>query len=260
MQAVGGSKGIKVKNYFRNLSKIEFVLTQACTGRCKHCSEGDHSANGDRIDPAIAANAVRSLASKYGIKTVMVFGGEPLLHIEAVERVMKVALELGIPHRQIITNGFFTKSERRIAEVVRSLAECGVNDLLLSADAFHQQTIPLDTVKAFAREAVKNNIPIRLQPAWLVSREDTNEYNEQTRKVLASFSEMNIPISLGNVIFPEGNALKYLGDYFKEGAPKNPYEEDPFDVHCISVSPNGDVLSGNVYKNDILDIMENYQP
>ena len=64
---------------FQNLNKIEFVITNACTGRCKHCSEGDHTSCGERIDPAIAADAVRMLAADYDIKTVMTFGGEPLL-------------------------------------------------------------------------------------------------------------------------------------------------------------------------------------
>ena len=45
--------------YLKNLKKIEFVITNACTGRCKHCSEGDHTACGERIDPETAASAVQ---------------------------------------------------------------------------------------------------------------------------------------------------------------------------------------------------------
>ena len=55
----------------------------------------------------------------------------------------------------------------KLREVVERLAACGVNDLLLSVDAFHQETIPLSLVKQFATEANKSGIPIRLQPAWL---------------------------------------------------------------------------------------------
>ena len=35
-------------------------MTYACTGRCKHCSEGDHTSCGEHIDPQIAADAVRT--------------------------------------------------------------------------------------------------------------------------------------------------------------------------------------------------------
>ena len=62
------------------------------------------------------------------------------------------------------------------------------------------------------------------------------------------------------MIFPKGNALKYLGEYFTAERPKNPYKEDPCNVKCVSFDPNGDVLGENVYENDVLDILKNYEP
>ena len=244
--------------YLENLSKIEFVVTNACTGRCKHCSEGDHAACGERIDPQIAADAVRKVAAVYDIKTVMTFGGEPLLYPDAVYAIMTAAKELNIPKRQVITNGYFSKNADKIREVAKGLAACGVNDLLLSVDAFHQETIPLDIVRKFAAEAKARGIPIRLQPAWLVSATDDNPYNVKTREILAAFADLEISENEGNVIFPEGNARKYLAEYFTDTLPENPYAEDPRDVRCLSFSPNGDILDGNVYKQDVMEIIRNY--
>lgn len=244
----------------KNLNKIEFVVTYACTGRCKHCSEGDHTSCGERIDPQIAADAVRKIAVEYDIQTVMTFGGEPLLYPDAVERIMTAAKELNIPRRQVITNGYFSKNADRIREVAEQLAACGVNDLLLSVDAFHQETIPLNVVRQFAAEAKACSIPIRLQPAWLVSATNDNPYNRKTRKILDSFADMGISVNEGNVIFPEGNALKYLAEYFTDKLPENPYVEDPRDVRCVSFEPNGDVLGGNVYERDIMEIIRDYLP
>lgn len=244
--------------YLKNLNKIEFVVTYACTGRCKHCSEGEHTSNGERIDPAIAADAVKKIAAEYDVQTVMTFGGEPLLHMEAVERIMSAARELNIPKRQVITNGYFSCDKARINDVAERLAACGVNDLLLSADAFHQETVPLEIVRIFAEQALSRNIPLRLQPAWLVSKSDNNEYNVKTREILESFADLDVPVGDGNVIFPEGNAKKYLAEYFEGTVPENPYVEDARDVRCISFSPNGDVLHGNVYREDITHILESY--
>ena len=249
-----------MNKYLKNLSKIEFAVTFACTGRCKHCSGGDHSDCGEKIDPVVSADAVRRIAALYDIKTVMTFGGEPLLHTDAVYSIIGAAKEMNVPKRQRITNGYFSKDESTVREVAKRLYECGVNDLLLSVDAFHQETIPLETVRVFAAEAKRCGIPIRLQPAWLVSPEAKNPYNEKTRALLDSFSDLGISESDGNVIFPEGNALKFLSEYFVDSTPENPYIEDPYDVRCISFSPNGDVLDGNVYLRDIADIMENYKP
>ena len=246
--------------YLKNLNKIEFVVTYACTGRCKHCSEGDHTSCGERIDPVIAADAVRKIATQYDIKTVMTFGGEPLLYTDAVYTIMTAAKELNIPKRQVITNGCFSKNADKICDVAERLAACGVNDLLLSVDSFHQETIPLEIVKTFAAEAKKCGIPIRLSPAWLKSSVDDNPYNVKTREILDSFSDLELPVGEGNVIFPEGNALKYLADYFTDNLPDNPYTEDPCNVKCLSFEPNGDVLGGNVHKRDIMEIIKGYAP
>ena len=246
--------------YLQNLSKIEFVVTNACTGRCKHCSEGDHTACGESINPTVAADAVRRVGGLYDLQTVMTFGGEPLLYPETVCAIMTAARELNVPRRQVITNGYFSKNTETIREVAARLADCGVNDLLLSVDAFHQETIPLEVVKTFAREAQSAGIPLRLSPAWLVSPDHDNPYNRRTREILGEFAPMNIPVGSGNVIFPEGNALKYLGEYFTDTLPENPYVEDPTDVRCLSFSPNGDVLDGNVYERDILEILRDYTP
>ena len=182
------------------------------------------------------------------------------MYTDAVYAIMKTATELNIPGRKVITNGYFSKNVDKIREVAEGLAKCGVNDLLLSVDAFHQETIPLDVVKQFASKAKKCGIPIRLQPAWLRSAVDDNPYNRKTREILESFADMELPAGEGNVIFPEGNAVKNLAEYFTDELPENPYVEDTRDVRCVSFEPNGNVLGGNVYERDIMKIIKDYAP
>ena len=249
-----------MNSFLKNLNKVEFAVTYACTGRCKHCSVGAEASHKERLDPRIAADSVRKIASEYGIKTVMTFGGEPLLHTNAVYSVIAAAKEMNIPRRQVITNGYFSKDSGKIREVAQTLYESGVNDLLLSVDAFHQETIPLETVKLFASEAIGAGIPVRLSPAWLVSENDDNAYNRKTREIIGGFDGVKISVGEGNIVFPEGNAIKYLSEYFTDNLPKNPYIEDSRDLRTVSFSPNGDVLHGNVYADDIMEIIKNYVP
>ena len=250
-----------MNEYLRNLDRIEFTVTLACTGKCIHCSEGSHDGCTGHIDAKAAAEAVRKICGVYRITSLMTFGGEPLLYPGVVCAIHKAASEMGIGKRQVITNGYFSKEKERIEAVVRALAESGVNDLLLSVDAFHQETIPLEPVLTFAEYAVECALPVRLQPAWLVSPEDDNPYNIRTRDILREFEPLRIPLGSGNVIFPSGNALKYLREYFGENVEaSSPYDEDPADLRSISFGPNGDVLNGNIYETDILEIMESYRP
>ena len=248
-----------MNRYLVNLNRIEFLVTMACTGRCKHCSEGEHAAAGAHMDAEIAQQAVEAICARHHISSLMTFGGEPLLYPEVVCRIHAAATKMNIPNRQLITNGFFTRDKNRMDEVARMLAESGVQDVLLSVDAFHLETIPIAQVKHFAMATVAADVPIRTHPAWLVSEADDNPYNLRTREILEQFRLLGIHASSGNVIFPSGNAKKYLADYFNPHADnKSPYEEDPEDVRAICFSPNGDVLNGNVYHESILDILDAY--
>lgn len=248
-----------MNKYLSDLNRIEFVVTTACTGRCKHCSEGEHISNGEHIDGDIAAKAIYEICKNYNIESLMTFGGEPLLYPEIVCMIHSAAKKMNIPKRNLITNGFFCKDVKRINEVAHMLAESGVCSVLLSVDAFHQEIIPLNYVKEFAKAIVKEGINIRTHPAWLVSAEDDNSYNLRTREILMEFSLLGINASNGNIIFPSGNAKKYLSEYFDEQAEYvSPYQENPEDIRAISFSPNGDVLNGNVNRECIIDILNSY--
>lgn len=78
---------------FKNLNRIEFVVTMACTGRCKHCSEGEHISTEVHIDGKLGAQAVRELCGAYQIQSLMTFGGEPLLYPEEVCKIHEAARE-----------------------------------------------------------------------------------------------------------------------------------------------------------------------
>ena len=245
----------------KNLNRIEFVVTMACTGKCRHCSQGSHENCTEHIDAEAAVRSIRSICSHYRITSLMTFGGEPLLFPDTVCSIHRTAAVLGIRKRQLITNGYFSRSEKRMEETAAKLADSGVNDLLLSVDAFHQEAIPLETVLYFAECSVRSGLSVRLSPAWLVSPEDSNPYNIRTKEILRRFEPLQIPVGSGNVVFPSGNALLYLREYFDGSpVPYSPYDEDPHDLRTISFSPNGDVLGGNIYETDILAIIRSYRP
>ena len=250
-----------MNKYLKNLNRIEFVVTMACTGRCKHCSQGDHNNNSEKIDKILAADTVRKIAKEYQIKSVMTFGGEPLLCPETVCEIHNAAREMNIPKRQLITNGFFSKDLNKIRFVVEQIIESGVNEILLSVDAFHQETIPLDYVIAFAECFVDSDVVFKVHPAWLVSSEADNYYNNMTRNILKKFNSIGIETGEGNIVFPSGNALKYFKEYFNlNKETKNPYQENPRDIRAICFSANGDILGDNIYNRDIIEIFENYIP
>ncbi len=100
-----------MNKYVKNLNRIEFVVTMACTGKCKHCSEGDHINCKGHIDTELAVKSVRQICEKYKIESLMTFGGEPLIYPDIVCTIHKTATDMGIEKKQLITNGFFSKKK-----------------------------------------------------------------------------------------------------------------------------------------------------
>jgi MoaA/NifB/PqqE/SkfB family radical SAM enzyme len=265
---------MKQINNYMNINRIEFVVTNACTSRCKHCSLGDVSNElKTSIDKNVAVSVVAELSKKYNIESVMTFGGEPLLHADTTCAIYKAATENGIPKRQIITNGYFSKNDGQVIAVVKALKESGINSLVLSIDAFHKEYIPMDKVYLFAKTVCLESIRgFKLQPAWVVNREHNNKYNEETEKCLNYFADLHIPVSNGNNIFLSGNAAIYLSEFYeKKSIDLNvkcgevPYTGKLDNIETISINPNGDVIVcsfiiGNVYRDSIIEILNGYNP
>lgn len=257
-----------------DLNRIEFVITNACSGKCKHCSAGEHISSGGVVDADAAINAIKRLAERFKIKSVMTFGGEPLLYAETVCKIHAAARDSGIARRQIITNGYFSSDEQKIDKVAEALCAAGVNDLLLSVDVFHQEYIPIEPVMQFADALVKHDVPsLRVQSAWLVNETHDNPYNAETKRLLELFSDKGIRANEGNNIFPAGNALKYLAEWFlppdkidlSVPCGSAPYTSRLDTISCFGINPNGDVnlcsiTIGNIYRQDVLDIVDGYDP
>lgn len=263
-----------MNNKYINLERIEFFVTNKCSSRCKHCSVQFKEVSQNHIEENTAVEIIQKLSENNEIKSIMTFGGEPLLFPDVVYAIHRTAKEAGIPSRQVITNGYWTKDVDSIEKIAYKLVQSGVNKILISIDAFHQEHIPLEIVKKAAKSLLKAGIEdIKWSPCWVVSEEDDNQYNKETKAILRALEEIPIKVGNGNVLYPEGAAVEYLKDYLppKKHLPigkcgDESYTE-PLDlIKSISIEPNGDVVVcrdfkiGNANEEDILDIIENYNP
>ena len=259
-----------------DIKRIEFIVTWQCGGKCKHCQIGDDiNKRGLHryVLPTYAADAIEKISKAYDVTSVMTFGGEPLYYAEATAAIHKAAAMCDIKTRQIITNGYFTNNAERSRFVADALAEAGVNNLLLSVDAFHQEHIPFEPVYQFARDVIDAKIPgFRLLPAWLVDEEYQSTYNTETRKILDKFADLPIEVSRGNNVFLGGSAAKYLRKHYAKAELDlsascgfAPFSEPLTDISSLSIASSGDVMIcsfviGNIYEEDILDVIARYNP
>jgi MoaA/NifB/PqqE/SkfB family radical SAM enzyme len=259
------------------VDRIEFIVTYLCNSSCSHCQLGEEE-KGKRFpihaDKDKAVEIVRKVGQAYAPKSIMTFGGEPLLYPKIVCAIHEQAKKVGILLREVITNGFWSTKTEEIQEIAQNLAKSGVNDVSISVDGFHQEFIPLETVKKAAESAIEAGIErVEWNPCWVVSKNHDNKYNRRTKAILQSLRSLHVKEGEGNYVRPEGRALSYLAEFLppRTSVPKEkcgdiPYTEKLDSVKTISIEPDGRVAVcqnfhiGNAYESDVIDILDNYDP
>jgi hypothetical protein len=261
---------------FLDVHRIEFAVTYRCNSHCKHCQVGQElrASHPVALDAALAAQIVRRVAGAYDVRSVMTWGGEPLLYPGVVCAIHQTAMENGIAHRSVLSNAGVPRDEAAFREVACQLAKSGVNSVYISVDAFHQACIPIEVVERNARALVDAGIDeVAWNPCWVVSREHDNPWNRQTRQILDALAHLPIREDEGNVVQPDGSALTWLASYLppRLPMPTGSCEDVPYgarldELGCIGIEPDGGVsicyewTIGSAGKEDILEILERYDP
>lgn len=257
-----------------NIKRLEYVITNNCSGNCKHCSVKNNEVKDVAVQEDLLLDVIRDLVKRYDIDSVMTFGGEPLLRRDLVLKIHNAARENNIARRQIITNGYFSNDYNFIRETADEIVLSGINEILLSVDCFHQEYIDINKVELFVQELKsKGFLNLRFHPAWVVDKNNINKFNEQTKNILAYMEKYGYKVTSGNNIQLSGNAVKYLKDYYPDekinltrkcGEIK--YSQSLDNIERITIDENGDVricqsfVIGNITEDSIIKILETYDP
>ena len=265
-----------IVNPYLNLHRLEFSITYRCSAHCAHCQVDDdlRRATPAAIDPALGAAIVHRVARAYPLHSLMTFGGEPLFYPEAVCAIHGAAQEEGVAHRSIITNAGVPRSETAFRALARRLVDCGVNAVLISVDAFHQDCIPLPVVERNVRALAHAGIEeLVWNPCWVVSREHDNAWNRRTREILAALAHLPAREDDGNVVQPDGHARESLAEFLPPKVPlpagscgDMPYTGPLDEIGSIGVEPDGaitvcyELAIGNAAQEDVLSFLQRYDP
>lgn len=257
--------------------RLEFIVTYLCNSNCRHCQIGGDErrrAFPDHIDKDLAVEIVKKVGERYKPKSIMTFGGEPMLYPDVVYVIHSAATEAGIPTREVLTNGLWSKKESETKQIADNLSKSGVNSVGFSVDCFHQEYIKLryvmDAVQALLDAGVQE---IEWNPCWIISRDHNNKYNNRTKAVLEKLRSLPVKCGEGNVARPEGRAITNLKEFLprKTAMPNGkcgemPYTERLDSVKSISIEPDGRVAVcnqfyiGNASETDVIEILESYDP
>ena len=173
------------------------MLTDWCNAECDSCYLGCGPGKTDWMATDEALRLWRELidASPHGCR-VHLTGGEPFGRWEQLIAICQAAREQGLgPLDKVETNAYWATDDGVIEDRLAALDDAGMDTLMVSADPYHQQYVPLAQVRRLVACARATLGPERVQVRW----EDWLEHGRDT-------SDM-----------PEAERAGLLADYVQAG-------------------------------------------
>lgn len=126
--------------------RVGLILTERCGAGCAHCWFGCEAEKGATITIEYAQDYIDMITGVPTIEWLSVTGGEPMLYPNLVEGVVAYASGRGL-RTELVTNCWWAKSPAKAIGTLRRLSDAGLDVLNISADDFHQASIPFERVK-----------------------------------------------------------------------------------------------------------------
>ena len=165
------------------------MLTYWCNARCASCYLCCRPDCGERMDVEFALRIWGELirASPHGCR-VHLSGGEPFGDWERLIELCRRAASQGLsPLEKIETNAFWATDSSVARERLRALDSAGMGKLVISADPYHQQFVPIERCRLLARRAEDvlgaERVQVRWRD-WLADGFDTSDISPGERTAL----------------------------------------------------------------------------
>jgi len=174
------------------IKSVDFLLTFKCPSKCKHCSYKAGPERTGHMKLADVERYLKELTNTQPVQAITAHGGEPFLYFELLKQIMKKAKELKLPRRWVITNGYWAKTKAIARKKLVELKEAGLQCITFSVDGFHQEYIPLESVKNGIEVAASLGFEkVCVDSYFLVDPNSDNSYNILTRNALERLGELD---------------------------------------------------------------------
>jgi len=257
------------------LESLSILLGMKCNSKCPHCFYFPRHDNYAPLDPELLDDALKSIAGLHKINSVNFAGGEPFYYYDVMLACIEVLKKRGIKFFSLSTNAGWADSVATARKKIIELTKLGLGCMWVSADSFHQKTVPLDNVLNIIRaggidRTQSMNFTVNIVSTYLGYFTYDCQANRQTNAIRQKIWEAGVyPIETfvnahgrGALIIPRELHLNKKLDRkcweFKMGMlhPKGP--------SVVSIDPTGyvdgcfGVPLGNLHKDSLRSIMQQF--
>lgn len=134
-----------------HIEKIDLEITRRCTLECEHCLRGE--IQDINIGDETLKNIFENIKT---IDTLLITGGEPLIAVNELEKIVQLIglNKIKIGQIRLITNGTILSS--RVLKILKELSKISNLDLKISFDIFHK----IELEKRNLKDKRDNNVKV----------------------------------------------------------------------------------------------------
>ena len=163
---------------------IIFNVTYDCDLDCPHCFYYRPDTPGRMLSASRVAEIIASTRDVAPVTEVHFTGGEPFLYFDELLEMVAASKRLGAVRITCSTNASWATSDAVARDRVSRLVDAGLTWFLISADAFHQERVPLDNALRLAdvrRERIDPEAgPQDLSVVCFVNKDYPHPFNDRT--------------------------------------------------------------------------------
>jgi MoaA/NifB/PqqE/SkfB family radical SAM enzyme len=170
---------------------VALLTTLQCPLQCSHCIYECSPHVTERMTIGQLKRYVDQIAS-VGIRLINLSGGEPFLLGRDLDEIVEYSTKKGIDVH-VITAAHWATSKQAAVERLRRLADRGLRFLILSCDDYHQEFVPLQSVKNAIEAAVELDISFHINVIYTSQSKITKGFLEEELKELLEDNRHYIP-------------------------------------------------------------------
>lgn len=165
---------------------VLLMTTYRCPAACRHCSVcASPECDGGQVGLEDVRGYLRDLKDNGSVDSMWPFGGEPFLDVDLLVDVVGEIIAADVS-TGVLTNGFWGEDEAQARHAVQRLQAVGLDCIAFSVDAYHQEFVPLASVKTAIRASRDAGISrIDINAKSFIGPDADNEPNRLTKRYIA---------------------------------------------------------------------------
>lgn len=185
------------------LDGVSFIMTNRCSASCDMCCFSCTPEGKELLDKELIKDYIRQASEIDSVKSIAFSGGEAILYYEQLKECMQYAGEFGF-RTTLVTNGFWAKDYKQGYHKIQGLVEAGMTDMSISVDKYHQQYVPIQSVRNAIQIASELKVMSAITMMDLQDGESVYNSVEQLRPYIYGKDLIVYPV------FPAGKAKETI--------------------------------------------------